>query len=70
MRKKLEASELLAGLTATCSKCWGEATLYPGGLFCPNCSPPGMEDFVRSFIKTNGGYQRIPENLKIQGKEN
>lgn len=48
------------GIDATCMKCNGDAKIYPGGLFCQNCSEPGMLDFVKSYSKTNGGYQKIP----------
>lgn len=62
MKKKSKiniAETLKEGIDATCAKCGGDAKIYAGGLFCKNCSPPGMEDFVKTFYKTNGGYRRI-----------
>lgn len=51
--------ELDKGIDAICLNCEGNAKIYPGGLFCPNCSPPEMLEFVKIFRKTNSGYERI-----------
>lgn len=53
-------NDLQNGIDATCAVCGADSKIYPGGLYCPNCTPEGMLEFLKTYSKTNGGYQKLP----------
>ena len=52
----MKKAELPKSFTLNCARCGGKAAAYAypmprGSVFCPNCSPPWLESFLKFAVE-------------------